>query len=470
MKLKKILKIVSASLVLVMLTINSASAFSNFEEIKGNDRYETAGIIADKQVYNTVILVNSDKSLADGLSASGLSGAVNAPILLVNEYGIPKETDKRLINVKKAYIIGGTSAISDKVMNIVKSKGIEVKRIAGNDRIETSEEVAKEIKNITGYNEIFLVNGFKGEADAMSVAAISARDISPIILTDGKSTNIETKGKKVYAVGGLGVISEELVKNVKAKRLSGKDRFETNKAIIKEFYSNPKEFYVTKGYKLVDALTLSSLAQNRPVVLVEDGSDKSVLSKATKIINVGGVDYKIIQQISDTIDRGINEVVNSDEYIDIVRDEMYKLINEYRNSKGIASYKVNSKLEKLADLKATHMAENRYLDKWYKGQYIYEMYPDVYPLDPSDKQKHSENIARIEVSKYTEKDEKHARKIANEIFSKWLMGEATTGGSIVYPNRNVILKEISSEFGFSIHGIQYEDNLNYTIYATLEVR
>ena len=29
-------------------------------------------------------------------------------------------------------------------MNIVKSKGIEVKRIAGNDRIETSEEVAKE--------------------------------------------------------------------------------------------------------------------------------------------------------------------------------------------------------------------------------------------------------------------------------------------------------------------------------------
>ena len=40
------------------------------------------------------------------------------------------------------------------------------------------------------------------------------------------------------------------------------------------------------------------------------------------------------------------------------------------------------------------MAENRYLDKWYKGQYIYEMYPDVYPLDPSDKQKHSENVTQ----------------------------------------------------------------------------
>ena len=154
----------------------------NKDEIIGNNRYDTAAKIADNiGNYNTAILVNSDKSLADGLSASSLAGKENAPILLVKKDSIPNETMTRLQNVDKVYIIGGNAAISKNVENQLSDK--EIIRIEGKNRIDTSKKVAEKLG---GYSQAFVVNGFKGEADAMSVASVAAREKAPIILTDGK--------------------------------------------------------------------------------------------------------------------------------------------------------------------------------------------------------------------------------------------------------------------------------------------
>ncbi|MGX4599853.1 cell wall-binding repeat-containing protein [Faecalimicrobium sp. JNUCC 81] len=84
--------------------------------------YETATKIADNQDYTIAILVNSDKSLADGLSDSGLYGAVNAPILLDKKDTVPNETLSRLKNVENVYIIGRPNAISLKVESQLKYK------------------------------------------------------------------------------------------------------------------------------------------------------------------------------------------------------------------------------------------------------------------------------------------------------------------------------------------------------------
>ena len=51
--------------------------------------------------YDTAILVNGDKSLSDGLSASSLAGKEKAPILLVKQNTIPKETLTRALKAKK---------------------------------------------------------------------------------------------------------------------------------------------------------------------------------------------------------------------------------------------------------------------------------------------------------------------------------------------------------------------------------
>ena len=289
-------KLLLMSLSIVLLGAPRAYALSSVDKIQGIDRYETAGKIADKQDYDSVILVNSDNSLADGLSASGLAGATKSPILLVKKDNIPQSTNSRLKYVKKAYIIGQTDAISNLVEKELKSKNIEVERIGGVDRIETSVNVANKILSIKDINKVLVANGYKGEADAMSASAVAARDGVPILLTNGSSINKVKDNVKIYALGERSVISESLVKENNAIRLGGEDRFATNKKIVQEFYNNSKEYYLSKGYQLVDALTVSPLAKDRPVVLVNDGSDKSILKNANKLIALGGVDENTIQQ------------------------------------------------------------------------------------------------------------------------------------------------------------------------------
>ena len=285
MKFKEKASSLALCAVLLGTSIAPVSAATK-TEIVGANRYETAAKIADKMGnYDTAILVNTDKSLADGLSASSLAGKENAPILLVKKDSIPVATMQRLRNVKRVYVIGGTAAIGSGVTN--KLSGKDVTRIEGKNRIETSENVAKVVGN---YDEAFIVNGNKGEADAMSVASVAARDKAPIILTNGTSSNQSKKsGVKYYVVGGSAVVSNSLVNKFGAIRLSGSNRYATNRAVVSKFYANSGKLYYTKGDLWVDALTVSSLAKNNGVVLVSAKSDNSIL-KGKDIVNVGKVE------------------------------------------------------------------------------------------------------------------------------------------------------------------------------------
>ena len=288
MKFKEKASSLALCAVLLGTSIAPVSAATK-TEIVGANRYETAAKIADKMGnYDTAILVNADKSLADGLSASSLAGKENAPILLVKKDSIPAATMQRLRNVKRVYVIGGTAAIGSGVTN--KLSGKDVTRIEGKNRIETSENVAKVVGN---YDEAFIVNGNKGEADAMSVASVAARDKAPIILTNGTSSNQSKKsGVKYYVVGGSAVVSNSLVNKFGAIRLSGSNRYATNRAVVSKFYANSGKLYYTKGDLLVDALTVSSLAKNNGVVLVSAKSDNSIL-KDREVVQVGGMNFDV---------------------------------------------------------------------------------------------------------------------------------------------------------------------------------
>ncbi|HSQ88850.1 cell wall-binding repeat-containing protein, partial [Romboutsia sp.] len=277
--------------------INQQNSNIVVDTIIGVDRYETAAMISDNQNYTTAIIVNSDKTLADGLSASGLSGATNAPILLTQKDNLPKDTKERLEGVNKVYIVGDTEVVSKSIEDELKLNKIEVIRLGGATRVETSYEVYKEIQKINpDIDKVFLVNGYIGEADAMSVSPVASRDVAPIILTDGKNTSFTTNNVESYVIGDNGVMNESIVQKTNATRLGGIDRFATNKLVIEKFYPNTNEFYISKGYTLVDALTVSPLAKNYPVVLAHNGSDKSVVKNATKLIQVGGMDKKIMDE------------------------------------------------------------------------------------------------------------------------------------------------------------------------------
>lgn len=288
--MRTIRRVLALGLTLAIFLINvpNVDALTS-DTIKGNNIYETAGLIADKKSYDTAIMVNMDNSIADGLSASGLAGAVDAPILLAQKNKIPNETKQRLKNVKKIYIIGKELSISKSVETELKNTGAQVTRLGGDDRIKTSYSVAKEVNGIKKVDEVILTNAYKGEADTISAAPVSVRDIAPIVLTDGKSVPFSTSNVKTYAVGGSISMSTSLVNKTNAKRLGGSDRYDTNKKVIKAFYPDASEFYLSDGYDLVNALTGSTIAKENPIVLVSESSDKSILAGADKITRLGSI-------------------------------------------------------------------------------------------------------------------------------------------------------------------------------------
>ena len=407
MRFKEKASSIALAAILLTSSIVPANAYMK-EEIVGSNRYETAAKVADKMGnYSTAVLVNGN-SIADGLSASGLAGKENAPILLVKKDSIPKETLQRLYKVKKVYIIGKENAVSGKVESSLKKSGMTVKRIGGSNRIDTSIAVSKEIGS---YTKAFLVNGFKGEADAMSVASIAARDKAPIILTNGNSNPVSKKsGVKYYVVGGNTVMSNSIQTSFGAERLSGSNRYTTNKVIVKKFYPNTDKLYFAKGDGLVDALTVSPLAKNNGLALVSENSDKSVFYNKETLVQVGGMSRSIVDKVLNSVynddsanpdenkpndennkpgedsakpdnkpenpDNKPSEKIydiNSAEFQKIVRDEFYRLLDAHRSNNGVPATKHHWAFEETAKIKSKHMIDNDYYSHGTNGQTL------VYP-------------------------------------------------------------------------------------------
>ena len=432
MKFKEKASSLALSAVLLGTSIAPVSAVTK-TEIIGANRYETAAKIADKMGnYDTAILVNADKSLADGLSASSLAGKENAPILLVKKDSIPAATMQRLRNVKRVYVIGGEAAVSQRVVDSLGD--VTYIRIQGANRIETSENVAEIVGN---YNKAFVVNGNKGEADAMSVASVAARDKAPIILTNGKSSNeVKRPGVKYYVVGGSAVVSNSLVNKFGAIRLSGSDRYKTNRVVVNKFYPNSSKLYFTKGNPLVDALTVSPLAKNDGVVLVSAKSDNSILN-GKDTVQVGGMNFggsakpdgqKPEENKPVKPDGNMN--INSDAYQAEFREEFYSLVNNYRVSKGLNKLTPHPLQEKMTYLKSKHMIDLNYFehnyddsktqyykDKWTNnGKYPYLMIDTIYPeVFAGTSSKYGQEIITGVIGDYG----KSAKGLAREAFERW---------------------------------------------------
>ena len=453
MRFKEKASSIALAAILLTSSIIPANALMK-QEIIGSNRYETAGKVADRMGnYSSVILVNGD-SIADGLSASGLAGKENAPILLVKKDSIPKETLQRLYKVKKVYIIGKEGAISSRVEKSLNNSGINTKRIGGDDRIGTSLEVSREIGN---YSKAFLVNGKKGEADAMSVASVAAREKAPIILTDGvNKPTYKRNGVKYYVIGGNTVMSNSIQSSFSAERLSGSNRYTTNKVIVEKFYPNTNRLYFAKGDNLVDALSVSPLAKDNGLALVNENSNKSVFYGKDNIIQVGGMSKSVVDKVfkatfedsakpdqkpddnqkpdqkpddnqkpdqkPDDNQKPSEKTydINSAEFQKIVRDEFYRLLDAHRADKfGHPNMTHHWAFEESAMAKSKHMIDNNY-----------------YSHKPHIRGSHVDDSAECIHWVYVrgEVTESKGIEVANKLFNDWknssghndiLLGDAT---------------------------------------------
>ncbi|MGN9163433.1 cell wall-binding repeat-containing protein [Clostridium sulfidigenes] len=259
----------------------------------GKDRYTTALSIANKfssgNKVNSVVLA-SGMNFPDALAGSVLAGKKDAPILLVGSTAQNSSTMTYIKNNLNSngtvYILGGKGVISDSVINQIKSIGFKnIKRLGGKDRYDTNLSIVNETNVPKGTN--IVVANSMSFADSLSISGIAGAKDMPIFLVNGSfDTDILAKiknisPKQIYIVGGTGVVSSSIEKQLKSigsvKRLGGSDRYATSLAIAKHFSTGATNAMVAYGLNFPDALAGSALASkcNAPILLVNNSNAKA---------------------------------------------------------------------------------------------------------------------------------------------------------------------------------------------------
>ncbi|WP_421381694.1 Ig-like domain-containing protein [Bacillus salacetis] len=297
------------------------------QQLIGLTRYSTAVEVSMQgwEKSDTVLLVNGG-AIADGLTATPLASAYDAPILLTKKDEIPAETLEEIqrLGASKVVLIGGTTVIFDKVEESLRTKGYSVSRLGGLTRYETSLMIAQELDKVVDVSEAYLAYG-KGEPDALSIAAQSGIQKQPIILVEKKEVPKSTydwlKAEKLstsYFIGGTTVLEQGIISemnritasDVGGNRISGINRHETNAKVIEKFYTSQQypTIMIAKSEteKLVDALSAGPLASKWgvPVLLASqkglDDAQVSILQtkEAKRVHQIGGgINSTVIDQV-----------------------------------------------------------------------------------------------------------------------------------------------------------------------------
>jgi|GEM_PF-1483211 len=150
---------------------------------------------------------------------------------------------------------------------------VKLVRLSGKDRFLTAASISA--KGWTSAQNVVLVSS-TGFADALAGVPLAYALDAPILLTDGKtlgkSTADEIKrlgAKKVYILGGTGVIGENVEKTLAddgltVKRISGRTRYETAEKIAEEMKSmgavKSKTVFIANGGNYPDALAAGPVA------------------------------------------------------------------------------------------------------------------------------------------------------------------------------------------------------------------
>lgn len=259
---------------------------AEYTRLSGNNRYGTCAGISkfgwDKSDY---IVVARGDDFPDALCATPLAAKYAAPILLTLPNKLDSNIDSEInrLKPKKAFIIGGTGAISTEVENAIRGKGIDIQRISGATRYETSVEIAKYLGN---RGTAFVVTG-NNYPDALSIASYAAKEYYPILLTQysqlpsGVSNYIKSTGiNKAYVIGGSGVVSDSVVASLPlGERVAGDNRYQTNISVFAKFDLDFTNAFIATGNDYADALSGSSLAglMGSPIILVDPNMDSDAI-------------------------------------------------------------------------------------------------------------------------------------------------------------------------------------------------
>ncbi|RQD77545.1 MAG: AMIN domain-containing protein [Candidatus Syntrophonatronum acetioxidans] len=282
---------------------------SHVDRIAGQDRYETSARVALSayDTADTVIIARGDDDggFADGLAASLLAGVLEAPILLTRQNSLPGVIGSALddLEAERAFILGGTAAVSREVEDSLLERGLEVERIAGEDRSETAvliAERAREEGELADY--AFVVDGHAPADSLVAGPAAFAGNVPILQVSTYRVPSVTREAidllgiERIYIVGGTAVVSssveKEISDTVSVERLAGEDRFGTSVEVARAIFSGAANYSIVGGFNYADAI--GAAVFGNPVLYVNslpsviDEYLDQVLTSSSQITIFGG--------------------------------------------------------------------------------------------------------------------------------------------------------------------------------------
>ena len=273
--------------------------------VAGADRIQTAVEVSKKyyESADTVIIANYEQ-FADSLSASALSKALKAPILLVQKDQLDSVVAQEIkrLGAKNVIVIGGEKSV-DKTKDSLSQ--YNVRTIAGANRYETSAKISQEVIKLTGTKKAVIASG-EVFADALTVAPLANKNNMPILLVQPNNIPKATQEvlkqiEEVIIVGGEKTISKEVENKLpNPTRIAGANRYETAKKIYEYGFKGRKEVNIANGTNFADSLVIGSI--DCPILLAEANEIPEATKQAFKEskfekVNVFGGENSISESV-----------------------------------------------------------------------------------------------------------------------------------------------------------------------------
>jgi len=260
----------------------------------GGTRFDTAIAMSQTFESSEYVVLATGRSYPDALAGVPLAYALNAPILLTEREYIPDEVAAEIerLGATKAIVLGGTSAVSQNIVDQLESMGMaagDIERISGATRYDTARAIALRLQQVLGAGTVdkaFIATGLNFP-DALAAAGAAAKAGCPILLVKPGDSNaaalsaISSLGiDDTVIVGGTAVVPAAIASRLPSpERLSGANRYETAVRIANWSLTDPgadfdpANLFVVTGTNFPDALACGVVAAgtDAPTLLV--GSD-----------------------------------------------------------------------------------------------------------------------------------------------------------------------------------------------------
>ena len=209
-----------------VLTALRSYTLGGVTRVAGQNRYETAAAVS-ASVFSPgapVVYVATGATFPDALAAGSVAAKAKAPILLVGSNAVPAATATELTRLDPDTIIimGGSSAVSNVVLQQLEMYAGSVRRISGADRYATAVNLSASTFAANSVSTVYLATG-SAFPDGLSVGPVAGAKGAPLLLVPSSSLpdSVAAELKRldpsqVVIIGGPSAVNETVRAEVRA--------------------------------------------------------------------------------------------------------------------------------------------------------------------------------------------------------------------------------------------------------------